>query len=29
MGKHINYGWNEEGPQNEATAYNVSRHAYD
>jgi hypothetical protein len=29
MGKHINYGGKEEGPQNEATAYNVSRHAYD
>ncbi|HLZ83051.1 MAG TPA: phytanoyl-CoA dioxygenase family protein [Caulobacteraceae bacterium] len=29
MGQHLNYGWKEEGPQNEATAYNVSRHAYD
>ena len=29
MGKNLNYGWKEEGPQNEATAYNVSRHAYD
>ncbi|BCW90860.1 hypothetical protein sos41_40360 [Alphaproteobacteria bacterium SO-S41] len=29
MGKHINYGWKDEGPQNEATAYNVGRHAYD
>jgi ectoine hydroxylase-related dioxygenase (phytanoyl-CoA dioxygenase family) len=29
MGKHLNYGWKEEGPQNEANAYNVSRHAYD
>jgi hypothetical protein len=29
MGQHLNYGWREEGPQNEATAYNVGRHAYD
>lgn len=29
MGKDLNYGWKEEGPQNEATAYSVSRHAYD
>ena len=29
MGKNLNYGWKEEGPQNEATAYNVSRHYYD
>ena len=29
MGQHLNYGWKEEGPQNEATSYNVSRHAYD
>jgi hypothetical protein len=29
MGQHLNYGWKEEGPQDEATAYNVSRHAYD
>ncbi len=29
MGKHLNYGWKEEGPQNEATAYNVGRHIYD
>ncbi|MCC6918694.1 MAG: hypothetical protein IT548_05785 [Alphaproteobacteria bacterium] len=29
MGKHLNYGWKAEGPQNEATAYNVGRHVYD
>jgi ectoine hydroxylase-related dioxygenase (phytanoyl-CoA dioxygenase family) len=29
MGQHLNYGWKQEGPQNEATAYNVSRHAFD
>jgi hypothetical protein len=29
MGKDLNHGWKEEGPQNEATAYNRGRHAYD
>jgi ectoine hydroxylase-related dioxygenase (phytanoyl-CoA dioxygenase family) len=29
MGKHLNYGWQEEGPQNEPEASNVGRHAYD
>lgn len=29
MGKHINFGWKEEGPQNEDTAYNIGNHYYD
>jgi hypothetical protein len=29
MGRHLNYGWKEEGPQNEDNAYSVSRHAFD
>jgi ectoine hydroxylase-related dioxygenase (phytanoyl-CoA dioxygenase family) len=29
MGQHINYGWREEGPQNESTTNFVARHAYD
>jgi len=29
MGKHINYGWREEGPQNSQNAYNMGRHVYD